>query len=104
MIYQYLDSGRCYTLTGHEGAYNLYESELRMNRILGKLDDIIVRLNEILDNQRILADELKRSNQNITYLCNSIDAIGETTELMKYYSQIAAANSTYFVWMDFLRK
>lgn len=104
MIYQYLDSGRCSTLTGHEGAYNLYESELRMNKILGKLDDIIVRLDEILDNQRILANELMQSNKNVEYLCNSVDTIGETTELIKYYDQITAANSTYLVWMDILKK
>lgn len=104
MIYQYLDSGRCSTLTGHEGAYNLYESELRMNKILGKLDDIIVRLDEIRDNQRVLVSELRQSNKNIEYLCNSVDAIGETTELIKYYDQITAANSTYLVWMDILKK
>ena len=103
MIYQYFDSGRCVTLTGHEGAYNLYESELRMNRILGKLDDIIVRLDEIRDSQRILANELKQSDQNIAYLCNSVDTIGETTELIKYYNRITAANSTYLVWMDILK-
>jgi len=40
MFYDYVDTGRCSTLTGHEGAYNIYESELRDQIIFDKLDKI----------------------------------------------------------------
>ena len=39
MFDEYLQSGRCYTLEGHEGAYNLYEEEKFKEIILTKLDD-----------------------------------------------------------------
>ena len=42
-IYEYLNSERCYTLVGPDGAYNLYESERRSDicsTILRKLEDV----------------------------------------------------------------
>lgn len=43
-IYEYFESGRCNTLTGHEGAYNIYENEIRLNRIIVQLDIVIDKL------------------------------------------------------------
>jgi hypothetical protein len=48
---EYLDSGRCSALEGPDGAYNLYESELRQNYIISKLDTIINQLDMIRENQ-----------------------------------------------------
>lgn len=36
-IYEYLSSGRCDRLDGPDGAYNLYEMELRQNIVIGQL-------------------------------------------------------------------
>lgn len=47
IILEYLETGRCSELTGHEGAYNLYESELRQNLIIAKLDVVIQKLDEL---------------------------------------------------------
>lgn len=33
-IYEYLASGRCETLDGAQGAYNLYEAEIRQNIVI----------------------------------------------------------------------
>lgn len=74
-IYEYLESGRCFSLVGHEGAYNLYESELRMNTIIGKLDDIIIRLDDISDNQQLLVQEIRKSNSRIDNICQSLENI-----------------------------
>lgn len=56
----YFDTGRCDTLTGHEGAYNLYEAELRQDRIIDKLESIEGKLDEIKKNQYYLATSLER--------------------------------------------
>lgn len=58
MFYEYFETGRCTTLTGHEGAYNLYEAELRQNIIIDKLDGIKDQLEDIKKNQYYLAKTL----------------------------------------------
>lgn len=98
-IYEYLESGRCFSLLGHEGAYNLYESELRMNTIIGKLDDIIYRLDEISANQRLLAREIKRSNEQLDRIYSTLNNIEHNTALTQYYSSVTASNTTYMSWL-----
>lgn len=109
-LYEYLESGRCFSLTGHEGAYNLYESELRMNIIIGKLDDIIDRLDAIADrldaiaaSQRVLANEIKRSNQQVDQLSHTLNKIEQNTALSAYYDRITAADTTFLSWLATLR-
>jgi len=101
-LYEYLESGRCFSLIGHEGAYNLYESELRMNLIIEKLDDIIYRLDDIQSSQRMLANEIKRSNAMIDSLCRSVENIEHNTALTQYYSKITATNTSYLAWLAYL--
>jgi len=106
MFYEYFDSGRCTALQGHEGAYNLYESELRMNMIIGKLDEIIYRLDEISSNQRILAQELRASNTKIEQIMrsmsSSLDSIQQSSAMTEYYSGITAANTSFMKWYTIL--
>ena len=101
-ISEYLDSGRCSTLTGHEGAYNLYESELRMNIIIGKLDDIIYRLDNIRDQQYSLYRAITDSNSKIDNMCAILDETRQSAALSQYYSGVSAANTTYLAWKQFL--
>ncbi len=108
-IYEYIASGRCTALEGHEGAYNLYESELRMNLIIGKLDDISSKLDQIADNQRLLVQEIRESNQKIDRLSqsvysslNKLDEIENNTELSAYYDRINASNTSYIAWLHLL--
>lgn len=103
-IYEYLDSGRCFTLTGHEGAYNLYENELRLNLIIGKLDEVIYRLDEISNNQRILANEIRNSNAKINRISKSLSNIEDNTAMTEYYSSISAANTEFLKWLKFWDK
>ena len=105
MFYQYLDSGRCTSLTGHEGAYNLYEQELMMNRISLKLDGILDRLDEIQATERQLAVAVKESNQSSIRLCNAVERcndklsdISVNTETSAYFNGITALNTTYLAW------
>ena len=36
-LYEYVCSGRCDTLAGHEGAYNIWEMEIRLDKIVTQL-------------------------------------------------------------------
>ncbi len=103
-IYQYLESGRCYALEGHEGAYNLYESELRQNIIIQKLDIIIDDLERIQRNQRILYSTLQEANQKISYLTNVNEIIMENSEIAAYNSYVTVQNTTTMKWMEMLRR
>lgn len=104
MFEEYLSSGRCTALTGHEGAYNIYENEIRLNLIITKLDDIINRLDEIQENQYQLAHEIRMSAQKISKIGNSIDEhlenIEYSTQLSTYLNGISALNSSYLVWLS----
>lgn len=53
-LYEYFEAKRCYSLDGFDGAYNRYETELRMNAIIGKLDDVIAQLHAINQTQQAL--------------------------------------------------
>lgn len=60
MFYEYFASGRCTELSGPNGAYNLYETELRQNVIIDKLDAILGSLEDIRQNQYILYTEVSK--------------------------------------------
>lgn len=109
MIYEYLASGRCSELEGPNGAYNLYEMELRQNIIIGQLSSILDRLEQIRGNQFTLYNELEKSNQESARLLSDISnnvefnryaleetakanaAIAQNTEATKYYTLFNAA-------------
>lgn len=106
-IYEYFAAGRCTTLVGADGAYNLYESELRQNVIVSKLDTIINQLEQIKQNQYILYTELQKSNsitssihQDIENILNSVEQIGDTVQniahssyITSYCAQVTAQNT-----------
>lgn len=62
-LYEYFDSGRCTTLEGHEGAYNLLENEMRLNRIITQNNKILENLEAIRENQELLYDSIQAANQ-----------------------------------------
>lgn len=100
MFAEYLKSGRCYSLSGHEGAYNLYEHEIRMGIIISKLDEVIERLDRIENNQYRLFEtinEIKNQQNRIVSNMNNIlkkqEIIIENTEYMKYCMELQRRNS-----------
>ena len=106
-IYEYLESGRCSSLTGPNGAYNLYESELRMNLIIGRLDIIIRKLDEIKRNQYLLYQAIMSSNAQIDRISsamgnlqNTADSIERNTALSSYYNGITATNAAFMGWLS----
>lgn len=70
-IYEYLYSGRCTTLEGHEGAYNILENEMRLNNIIMRLDHISAQLNQIKDNQFMIYSAIQESNHTLSKILES---------------------------------
>ncbi len=101
-FYEYLCSGRCNKLEGHEGAYNIYEMELRQNIIIAKLDSIIYKLDQIKDNQYILYTKLNDINKNVSLMYNTViaqlDNIETNSYIMAYNSYITAKNTEFLKW------
>ena len=98
-IYEYFDSGRCSELEGPNGAYNMYEGELRSNIIISSLSQIISNLNQIKNNQYALYTLIDRSNREISDLLNDIN---NTQKLTAYYAEAtatAASADRYIVGM-----
>lgn len=62
-LYEYLCTGRCSQLEGHEGGYNILEMEIRLDRIIVQLDRVIASLNAIEQNQFMLYSAIQESNQ-----------------------------------------
>ena len=98
-IYEYFDTGLCTKLTGHKGAYLIYEQQLRANIIIGKLDRIIDRLDDIAENQMVLAQSIETSNRMIDGLSNSLSQsmqkMVENQEINNYYNSINAKNTQF---------
>lgn len=74
-LYEYICAGRCYTLEGPEGAYNIYEAESRFDKIITRLDQVIVRLDAIRDNQYVLFSAMQEVNQKYDRLLDAVQTL-----------------------------
>lgn len=106
-MYEYFATGRCTELTGPDGAYNLYESELRQNLIIGKLDTIISNLEAIRENQYTLYTELVKTNQIVSEIsddireiltatntiANNTESIAQSAHINAHCAKITAQNT-----------
>lgn len=79
-IYEYLCAGRCTTLEGHEGAYNILELEIRLDRIITQLDRVIENLEAIRANQYTLYSCLKESNRKMDMLLREENRIADSMQ------------------------
>lgn len=119
-MYEYFSSGRVDTLEGANGAYNLYENEIRQNLIISSLEKISTNLEVIKSNQYILYTELKENNERLDAtldeISNSIKSslncitriedinmsIAESTYINAYCSKINAENTRVMATMSFI--
>ena len=90
-FYEYFLSGRCEKLAGPNGAYNLYESELRQNIIINRLDNIINQLSQIEDNQYALFMELQEAKKLSESICSDVNSILSETISISSASHITSA-------------
>ena len=109
-MYEYFASGRCTELTGANGAYNLYESELRQNIIINQLENVNANLEQVKQNQYILYQGIAETNQalreisaDVKNIVNATYDIAVSSRITAYCSQITAANAqaqTYLALMN----
>lgn len=106
-MYQWLKSGRCTEIYGHGGVFDTYENDLKMNMIIGRLDEISFKLDVIASNQEMLYQEIKRGNEiaektyqsvkqieyNSDYIVRDLNRINTNTEIL-------ARNSEQSMWMQ----
>ena len=89
-IYEYIDTGRCTELEGTNGAYNLYESELRQNTIIDRLDVIVDQLAQLNRTMRYVANSVNQTNMLLDNISASLDRIETNTALTAYNTQVTA--------------
>lgn len=85
-IYEYFETGRCDSLVGANGAYNIYENELRQNIIIDKLDVVIDSLEQIKKNQYMLYMQLQKVNDSLISMTNKMDDALRTLDQIEYNS------------------
>lgn len=98
-FHEYLETGRCSALEGPDGAYNLYESELRTEIIIGHLEQIESKLDTIIDNQREICATLRSIDQSLANIdaktTKAIDLLGSIDTNSKATAIAAETNSYY---------
>lgn len=105
-FYEYFISGRCSTLTGHEGAYNIYENEIRLNGIYNRLDLVIEYLEDIKTNQHMIYEAIQEGNCITQQLVKEsvrqsklAENVLENAVIASHYAKIAADNSEACKWL-----
>lgn len=122
-LYEYICAGRCSTLEGHEGAYNIYETEMRLDRIITQLDKVIANLGAIRDNQFMLYSAIQNMNQQSMCILKStqemagqlrsitgqagnmavqITELQKTSALTAYHAERTQKELAYMNRMDYL--
>ncbi|MCL2576653.1 MAG: hypothetical protein FWE27_01190 [Defluviitaleaceae bacterium] len=96
---EYIGSGRCNSLEGHEGAYDIYENEVRLDRIIERIDVVIKSLDKIGETQCVLYNAITESNRMsraIAHEIRGLDAdMGKPSTsgtAAEFYSKEAAIN------------
>ncbi len=122
-LYEYVASGRCTELEGHEGGYNILENEMRLDRIIVKMDVVISQLNTIIQNQFTLYTAISESNNLLQKLVDSsleaaksiknlenkldeqnlkLESINRASEVNKYFLERNTKELEYMNRMDYI--
>lgn len=117
-FHEYLTLERTHSLTfnsGDSGAYNIYENELRLNElrlnvIIGKLDDIIDRLDQIKSKQYSLYQAIQSSNRTSNQILQAtqqssqrLEAIENNSVISAYNSVLTESNTRYLKWAEMFK-
>ncbi len=96
-INEYFDSGRCDSFTGPNGAYNMYENEVKQNLIISNLESICNNLESIKNNQftlyEIMSNNLKYYRAINNEISNTSSQVIELANTTKRLEDMQAINS-----------
>jgi len=115
-IYEYLKHERTRSLQrvgSDEGAYNIFESEVRLNKIITNTDIIIQKLDVVIENQREFANTMKNAQNSINNLVTSTNnmsarlqsgmkQLNASVELSNYQQQQTNNELKYMNFMNTL--
>lgn len=108
-IYEYFITGRCDSLKGPHGAYNLYEDEVRKDTVISQLSTVLDHLEQVKQNQFMLYQQVKAMQENINNIGSEISTIrgyaGHIMDLSAvnaYYSALTAHNAEISATMHLL--
>ncbi len=117
-MYGYLVKGRTKCLqfndaTGDQGAYNIYENELRLNKIITNTQEILNKLDQVINAQYQLAYGLQQANRKIDALCHSISNhinkvetslqnIEQCQQLIAYNTEQTRYEIAFLGWINLL--
>lgn len=90
----YLASGRCTTLTGADGAYNIFENEVRMDLIVTKLDVVINKLDQVIKNQYSLYALMSEMNSSLKSLDRTSRKMVDSLEAIESCQNTIAKNTS----------
>lgn len=79
-MYQWLEYGICTKIYGHGGLLDRYDSELKYGKIIGSLDEINSKLDDVVSNQSMLLDKIEYSNQIAEKTYQSVQNIEASNE------------------------
>lgn len=86
-LYEYFDSGR-FTELG--AAYNQYELEVRLDRLIDNSEKALQVLYQIRDNQHILFDALLSVRDSVYAINGSIDKCAQNLDYIAYSQEISS--------------
>lgn len=84
-FYQYLEEKSTYSLefdqkTSDKGAYNIYREESQRGIIISQLSQVLTKLDQLMENQRVIQSILKDANRQINYLSSNINQMSNSLE------------------------
>ena len=88
-IYEYLCSGRCSTLEGRDGAYNILEMEIRLDRIITSLNLILANLQAIRQNQYVLYSAIQDSSRKVSAIVDNANQMANHIEQISVQQRIS---------------
>lgn len=115
----YLKNGRTHSLefnekTGDRGAYNIYEEERRLDKIITNTEEIINKLDQVIKNQYVLAEGLNRAREQIDMLSREVNSFAINTQqqlrnmensqaLIAYNQERMTAEAGILSWLAIMR-
>lgn len=106
-ILEYFQAGRCDTLRGRDGAYNLFSSEEMQKVIISRLDCVVQQLESVKQSQymlyqavsetNVLLGEIYGQNEELIRVGRQIEA---NTAMMQYHSANAERNTRISAYVD----
>ena len=96
--------------TGDQGAYNIYESERRLDQIITNTEEILVRFDQVILYQQDLAIGLRDAMGKVDALCGNVNTqlkriqgsvsnIERSQGVIAYNSECAARELEFMNWM-----